>query len=742
MRLSTPARGAVAALLRSAPVRLRSAPAALLCSAPMLLHSAPAAAQTLRPADIVVTGQRDLPRLDQPSDTGSRLGLTNRETPATIDTVTQAEMQAKGLRTAVEVYDSVPGVVAGLLPGEPASATIRGFSTGAVSYLFDGMRAADSSILNRNYDSFNFARIEVLKGPASILYGDGALAGAINLVPKKPAFDARHVDMLASYGSFDTARLGLGINQPLSPAAALRSDLSLSRSDGYVDDTATRTIQSTSALALKPADRLSVLLAFDYFQDRNRTPYQGTPLVPRSVARRPSGVVATANGYVLDRAMRDENYNVADGRMDSDAYWGRGRIAYELTDAWTFSDEASLYHGRREWENSEDFSFAPATGLLDRGTTKIYHDHDFWSNRATLTGDVAIGGMRHRLNVGAEYNETTFGTIRRFGKAASVALSDPQRGAFPDDVAANFPGAGNRADFDSKVRSWAVFGEDAVNLTRNWLLLGGLRFDHIALDRRIDDLNAGTTQSFGRTFRAVSGRLGTVYDLAAGTQLYAQYSHAITPVGSLLLSNVVRAGVDLTTGDSIEGGIKTNLFGDRLTLTAAGYWIRQRGILTRDPARPSVQVQGGAQSSRGVELSLTGSIARHLAIDANAALLNARYDDLTGAGGVDLSGNRPNNVPLRLANLTLSYDLGRLPLTVSGTVRHVGDSYTSTANDIRLDGYTVADAALSYRLPWATVTVRGRNLANAFYAYWSGYSATQVYVGAPRSVDLTLATRF
>ena len=74
--------------------------------------------------------------------------------------------------------------------------------------------------------------VSTLKGPASILYGDGALAGAINLVPKKPTTDARHVDALASYGSFDSWRLGAGINQPLGTTAALRSDLSASRSGG------------------------------------------------------------------------------------------------------------------------------------------------------------------------------------------------------------------------------------------------------------------------------------------------------------------------------------------------------------------------------------------------------------------------------------------------------------------------------------------------------------------------------
>ncbi|GGB25408.1 TonB-dependent receptor [Sphingomonas metalli] len=712
-------------------------------AASCLLLPHPAAAQTRDAGpDILVTGERDDAGLDRPAPVASRTGLTARETPATIDSVTRTQIEAKGLRSAVEIYDSVPGVVAGLLPGEPASATIRGFSTGAVSYLFDGMRVADSAILNRNYDSFNFERVEVLKGPASILYGDGALAGAINLVPRKPDPNAAHIDALASYGSFDTVRLGAGLNLPLGGGAAVRSDLGLSRSDGYVADTRTRTIQSTNSLLLAPAPRLTILLAIDAFQDRNRTPYQGVPLVPAAAARDPSGRVTGANRYVLDRAMRDENYNVLDGRMDSDSVWGRGRVAYDLGEGWLLTDEAHVYHGKREWENSEDFTFDPASGLLDRTTTKIWHDHDSWSNRGFLTGAVRLAGLRNRINLGAEYNRTRFTTLRRFGETSPVTLIDPIRGLFPIDTAANYPGTGNRANFTSRVSSWALFAEDAVDLSDRWLVLGGLRYDRIALRRQVDDLNAATTTRFGRNYSALSGRFGSVYSVTPATQLYAQYSHAVTPVGSLLLANVVRASVDLTRGDSLEGGVKTKLLGDRLTLTAAGYWIRQSGILTRDPARPSVQVQGGVQSSRGIELAATGALSRRWSFDANGALLRARYDRLTGAGGVDLAGNRPPNVPQRLANLTLYWTADPLPLTISGAIRHVGDLYTSPADRVRVAGYTLLDAAVSYRLGHATLAVRGRNLANRFYAFWSGYGEQQVYVGAPRGVDVTLSSRF
>lgn len=697
-------------------------------------------ARTRSAIDEVVVSGRGI-ELDTRTSTASRLGLSVRETPAAIEVITQAQIQEQGLRTLEEAYAAMPGVTAGNLPGEPGMTAMRGFSSSAIGYLFDGVRAADSSFMSRNFDTWNFERIEVLKGPASVLYGAGSLAGTINLVPKKPVLGDSSVDSTISYGSFDTVRLGLGGNAPLGDNAAVRADVSHSRSSGYIDDTDSKNTAITTGVKVAPTDRLTLSAGLDYYEDDYNTPYQGLPLIPRTQARDPSGIVASDDGLVVDEKLRDKNYNVRDGLMDSHSYWLRTRVEFALTDRWQLANELSYYDADRRWRNAEDFTYDDASGLLDRSTTKIYHDHKFWSERALASYDGDLGRNRNRFSIGVEYTDTDFSTVRRFGETTSVDPFNPERGYFPEDNAANFPGAGNRVNFDSAVKASSVFIEDALNLTPGWLAVIGGRFDHIDLDRRVTDFNVPSVTTFGQTYDAGSWRIGTVYDLTPLTQLYAQYNKAVAPVSSLLLSSMSRAGFDLTTGKSYEAGLKTAFWDQRASLTTAIYHIEQDDILTRDPANTSLTVQGGTQSSKGVEVALSVALTEQLRVEANAAWLEAEFDELREAGG-NRAGNRPPNVPEQTYNAGAYYTLATLPLTASVSVQHAGDFYTSNANDYRVDGHTTLDAALSYKLSFGTLTLRGRNLTDEFYASWSGYSDTQVYIGAPRSVDLTLTSHF
>ncbi len=341
--------------------------------------------------------------------------------------------------------------------------------------------------------------------------------------------------------------------------------------------------------------------------------------------------------------------------------------------------------------------------------------------------------------VGAEYQYTDFDSRRRFGDTTPVDPFNPDRGDMPPNSPANY---GSRADFDSSVSGGAVFLEDALNLTPNWVLVSGLRYEYLELDRGIDDLSAGTRDTFGQTFEDLSWRLGTVYDLTNNVQVFAQYNQASSPIGSLLLSNPTNARFDLSDGRATELGARANLWRDRVTLTTAVYRLSQDDIVTRDPANPALSVQGGGIEAEGVEVDLTVRPHGRWWINLNGAWNDAEYDQLLGAGGEDLSGNRLTNVPKTTANLSSAYTLAALPLTLGGAVRHTGDFYTGTANEYLVDERTLLDAWVSYPVASGTLTLRGRNLTDEFYADWSGYSATQVYVGAPRTVELGWAGRF
>ncbi|MGO1071040.1 TonB-dependent receptor [Lysobacter sp. CA199] len=696
-----------------------------------------AAPKLLDKVTVEGVGLREAP-LDRPTATASRLGLSPRETPAAIEVLTQDQIQARGLRSSVEALNAAPGVLAGQLPSSPGMTSMRGFTGGAIALLYDGVRQTAAPLVTRDFDSWSFERIEVLKGPASVLYGEGALAGAINLVPKRPNFDGTAFEGLAGWGSFGGRRYALDANLPISDSFALRAIASHRSGDGYVDGTASDSTSATLAAHWRPSEALDVDIALDHYQDDYDTAYWGTPLIPAALARDPSDLVRTGNGLVIDRAIARRNYNVVNGVQDSHSDWLRTRVNWQISDGLRFSNEFSYYDAHRRWLNSETYTYNARSGLLDRGTTRIEHDHQFWVERATLFSDTTFGGRRNRASVGVEFSDGDFFVMRRFGTTTAVDPFAPQRGtASFADTALNFPGAGNRVDFDSNTRVVSVFAEDALNLTPRWLLLAGLRYDRIELERSIADFNTGSRTRFERTYEPLSWRLGTVFDLAPKTQLYAQYSVAVAPVGSLPLLSLANSRFELTRGRAMDAGIKSSVWNDRIDLSASAYWIEQNDIVTRDPRNANLSVQGGTQSSRGIELSASAALTRALRVDASLAALDARFDRLREAGGVDRAGKVPPNVPERLANLYASYRFEQAPIIVGAGARYVGAYYTNNANSIRVDSHTVWDASVAYRLPFGEIALYGRNLGDAFYADWSGGAADQLVIGAPRSVELT-----
>lgn len=684
---------------------------------------------------VIVTGERI--RASE-TEVGSRLGLSIGETPAVVDVVTQEDFQIRGVRTALEAMNAAPGLTSGNLPGSIGAASMRGFHR-AINYLYDGVRMANSDVGVRNWDAWSFERIEVIKGPASVTSGEGALAGAINFVPRRPHTERLASQVFASYGSHDTMRVAGDINVPLGERAAVRSNASLSRSGGWVDDTDSESRAGRIALLLEPTDTLSILLSVDRFEDELSTAYYGTPLVSAEIARKPSSLVSGRAGLVLDKSMRRLNFNVTDGDMGSETTWLRARLDYRLSDRWRIVSDSSWYRSDRHWLDADEYRFNPATGLIDRGATIITHDHDYWSQRIHAAFDGMLAGRRNRLVAGFEIGETDFFTLRRFGNAGAVDPFAPVRGRFLADTPANFA---TRQNVTAEVKAVAVFAENALNLTPKLLLVGGVRLDTFELDRRVLDVNTDIGSSYGQDYDPVTWRVGAVYSVRPDKQLFAQFTSAALPVSSLLFMNATNASFDVSTGESFEVGAKMSFLDSRLELTASLFDIRQDDIVTRDPNNPAVTIQGGRQSSKGGELALKWKATDELTVELGGTLLTAQFDKLIEAGGADRSGNRPLNVPEQLIDLVVSYAPRTWPVTFTGIVRHNGAFYTSNANDIRVDAFTVVDAAIAWRSPVGTITVRGRNLTDELYADWSGYAPGLVFLGEPRSVEVSFARSF
>lgn len=704
---------------------------------------------------VQVSGTRDRLLLQSPNHSGSRLGLTARETPATVQTISQEDMQLRGLRTARETFADIPGAISGNNPGNPAAVMMRGFSGNAVSILQDGVRVSTSTVVQRDTNTWHFDRIEVIKGPASVLYGEGALAGAINKVTRQPVLDGNQYDAMLSVGSFNTRMAAGGANLQLSDSVAVRVDASQLDSDSLydVDDNKTRSRGLTASALFKPDARLSVLVAVERYEDRYDSTYQGVPLVPIAFARQPSGAVSGTGGLVVDKALRHRNYNPAGSYSNADETTVRSHIAWRPGDGWSWNTDLTAYRADRAYLLSDTQTFAAPTsafpnGSFARTTQRFYHDHEFWNVRTAVARDSRpawLGGLRNRFTAGVEVNHTDFASLRQSAPVGAIGAVDPYApsvGTIPSNNSAYT--AGN-VNFDSDLTTSSWFVEDALNLSSRWLLVAGLREDRIDLKRSVTNFNAtpNTAHTANPRYRPMSWRLGTTYDWSADTTLYAQFTSAAVPVSSMLLQSIVNTSFKLTKGRSAEIGFKSTLFDRRLTLTGAAYVIRQDDILTRDPMNPSQTVQGGRQSSRGIELNAAATLTPALTAGAALGVVDATYDELVEAGGANRSGNRPINTPVTTASAYTAYAIPGTAFTISGFVHHVSGFYTDTANTIRVDGRTTLDAALAWRFnKGSTLTLRGRNLTDAVYGEYSGYSTNNVYLGAPRSVELSLLTRF
>lgn len=708
--------------------------------------AAPAIAQEAAKSqedEIIVNGAREI-ILDVPSQTGSRLGLTVRETPATLDVLTQERFLERGLRTSNEALNSAPGVTAIDTGGSPGTVSMRGFGGNSVSHNYDGVHQP-STMTSRNFDSFAFDRIEVLKGPASVLYGEGGIGGSINYVPKRATLGAQAFSGLAQYGSNDTFRVAADANVPVSDNLAVRGLISYAGSDGYIERVKTESLSANLGVLFEPTERLSVYVAAEYFWKLDGPIYWGTPMVSTGAARRPSSLVSTGNGLVLDLALRDTNFQYEDAKIRSDSTWLRSRIKWQFSDVWSLQADISYNNSDRLWFDAESYSFDIArfasTGetRLNRRATYIRNPLEFWHERLTLSSDGPLFGMRNRFLIGVENSVNDHVSIRRFGTSGQVDPYDFTPGRFPEITPANFPGAGNFADSAAHIRINAVFGENALNLTDDLLLVLGGRYEDMKLVRTIEDFNLNTTQTFDRTYNPFSYRAGLVYSITDKTQVYGQYTRGAEAVGTLVLLSLANSDFELTKGESAEIGLKSSFWNDRVNLTLSGYWIRQKDIITRDP-ETNLSFQGGAQSSRGVEMAMSAAITPQFRLDANVALLDAKYDDLIEAGNANRTGNRPPNVAERIVNLFAVYDVPGVPVKLTAGMRNSGPTFGNTANTSRVDGYTIFDASIGYTFDFGDVTVRARNLTDRTYIEWAGSSS--VYIGAPRTFDVTFQTKF
>lgn len=691
---------------------------ALLCSAlacPMVF------AQTTL-ASVIVTG-REATRLDRSTSTGSQLGLSPLQTPASIDIIDREQLEARGDVLVIDAITRSTGITSLGHPGNSGSSlSARGFTDSAsVMRLYDGSRQYGGVAVSFPFGTASIERIEVLRGPASVVHGDGAIGGVVNVVPKKPSRGPIGHKVQVRLGTRAERAVAFGSGGSASEHVSYRVDANADRSDGWVDRGQHSGRTFSGAIQWEAAPSFDLKLSHSQGQQRPMR-YFGMPLIDGQP----------------NEAIRERNYNVADSAMVFNDHWT------ELAARWTPNSRLALRSrlyritSVRDWRNAEGYTYNPLSGLIDRSdNTEIRHEQRQTGNTTDATFTAAPLGLPNQFVLGFDINRSAFRHTNNTytGSSPSVDPFHPEPGLFVS-AAPFIPRYQNDAD------QYALFAENRVELTPAWSVIAGARRDDADVSRV--DLVTGTP-AFDRRYSSTGWRIGTVYLLQPQLSVYAQYAKAADPVSGLLMLSPANSRFDISYGQQIEFGLKQSFWEHRGHWTFALYEIRKNNLLTRDTENPDLRLQAGERSSSGVEASVLLPLGRSVQLDANIALLRARYDDFNeSVSGVAVSreGKVPTDVPQRTANLWV--DWKALPgWTLSGGARYVGKRFADNANAWALPAYTVADAAVQWQpADRTTVTLRGFNVFDTHYFTTAYYMNTQWFVGEGRRIELSLNHKF
>jgi iron complex outermembrane receptor protein len=663
--------------------------------------------------------------LNSKNASGSRLGLTPLQTPASVETIPAQTIAERGQHDVTDaITQNAAGFTATPAPGNGGlSFSTRGFTgSNSVMTLYDGTRLyVGAGTVTFPFDTWSAERIEVMRGPASVLYGEGAIGGIINVIPKRPVTTPSN-DAELSLDSNMTRRLAVDSGGPINPNVSYRVNATGNMSDGWVDRDKTSNLAISAAVRVQAADSLAFTLSNDY---GNRSPsrYFGTPLI---------------NGSI-DDALRFKNYNVFDSAIRYEDNWTQLKTEWNVADGVTVRDTLYYLTTHRHWRDVESYTFNPATQLINRTNyIEIFHDEAQLGNRMDTTFRGHVLGLANEFVAGFDLNRVDFTHTNNspFGGTTSVSPYGIDMGTFSATTTPTTPG------FNAIVNQYALFAEDRLSLTDQLSVVSGVRFDRPDVDRTDYKTPAN---SFETSLSGTSWRSGVVYTPLTDLAFYGQYATAVDPVTNLISLTATQKTFQLATGKQIEAGAKQSFWGGRGEWTLAGYQIVKNNLLVPDPNNPAgLALQVGQQSSRGVEASIGLVLNDGWRVDANLALLRARYDNfsqLVNGRLVSYAGNVPKNVPEQVSNVWLTWDFAQ-NWSVNGGVQIVGRTFSDDANTLLRPAYTVVNGGLRWKPDErTTVAFRIYNLFDTVYAVSAPYTG-QWLLGMPRTAEVSVNVKF
>lgn len=649
------------------------------------------------------------------SATATKTDTPITETPTSISVVTADQIATQQARTVSEAlsYTSGVQVSTGAFAIVDTGSLLRGFAlNNGGSFYRDGMLTSSNASYSRYApEPYGLERIELLHGPASVLFGQNSPGGLINVVSKKPTTTPLH-ELQVQVGSFDRKQIAGDFGGSLDDAGVWSYRLTgLAReARTQVDNTVDNRLFLAPAITWRPDDRTEwtgrVELQHSEGLSNNLLPAVGT------VSYNPNGRLptSTALGRSADNNEKYDNASIS------------SQFSHQFNDVWTFRQNLryTKYDGTRN--NLRFAAYYPttqyATAALQRWRLKTNSDTLTADNQ--LQADFGTGVIKHKVLMGLDYHRTT-GTVTGYlspNTLAGYVLSNIYTGSY-----ANLPAVADNYNTKTEDEQVGLYLQDQLKIGQRWIVSAGIRHDNS--DQTVSNYISRTQTK--RSDKANTRNLGTVYELDGGWSPYASYSESFTPT-----TGTSFGGAMLTpeTAKQYEAGVKYAPVNTNALFTLAVFDLRRQNISTADLAHAGYYLQTGEARSRGVELEGKMSLADGLNLTSSYSYTNTKVTSNTSSSsttstlGKALPGASKHN-----AGVLLDYGFQRGALAgahVSAGVRYIGRAYGNALNTFETPSVTLLDFGARFDLgrissDWRNfeLALKVNNVTDRVYAFCS-----------------------
>ncbi|MEA5600356.1 TonB-dependent siderophore receptor [Nostoc sp. UHCC 0252] len=673
------------------------------------------------PIELVVTGEQDTYRVPEASG-ATRTDTPIRDIPQSIQVIPRQVLKDQQVTRLTDAIRNVSGVVEGdTFAGTNDAVNIRGFDSFNPTFR-DGFRETGFTLR----ELADIEQIEVVKGPASVLYGNAEPGGIINLVTKKP-LNIPYYAAEFSAGNFSYYRSAIDLSGPLDldKTFLYRLNVAYENAGNFRDFVNSERFFFGPVFDLKLGDRTNLFLNVSYINDE-RTFDQGIVAFGQGIADIPTSRFLGEPG---DKRITEE-VNVG-YRLEH-----RFNDNLTLRNAFRYASQDSFDYRAQPLEVDEE------TGELTRNFRSNDDYDETYSLQTDLVGKFATGSIQHTLLFGLDLaRQKSDGSQRRLpnGLTPSINIFDPVYNLISRPGLSELTNAVR--DGNSKTETLGIYLQDQIAFSDNFKLLIGGRFDTVD-QNQFNRLSDTPTNQYDEAF---TPRIGIVYQPIQPISLYASYSRSFTPN---FAQSADQRFLDPERGTQYEVGVKVDL-NDKVSATLAAYEITKTNIAAPDPNDPdNFSIPIGEQRSRGIELDISGEILPGWNIIAAYGYTDAEVTQSSDLPNALRVGSRVPKVPEHKASLWTTYQFLQGNLQGLGfglglfylSDRIGGDIPTNLADDtFTLPSYLRTDAAVYYKRDNWRAAINIENLFGTRYFESFNFGRNTVIPGAPFTVIGTIS---